>query len=157
MGIALQGQLNCLSWKAAVPHEETSRNSLWKNVDHSDVKAFIGGWRERAAGFILMTALVPLALAGYLVISWVGLFGRTERARSGVRALDHFVNASLLNGYAWESISSHAWRERHRSWARFVIWITDLFYKGHCQKANKREQRIVDLILEKGLHKQTIF
>jgi hypothetical protein len=113
--------------------------------------------KERLAGFMLMTAIVPLALAGYLLLIWVGFFGRAERGRAGVRALDHFVNATLLNGYAWESVSSHAWRERenHR-WARWVIRATDLFQKDHCRRANKREQAIVDLMLAKGLHKQTI-
>jgi len=113
--------------------------------------------KERFAGFLLMTAIVPLALAGYLLLVWVGFFGRTERGRSGVRALDHFVNATLFNGYAWESVSSHAWRMRHRRWARWVIWFTNLLQKGHCQRANKREQPVVDLMLAKGLHKQTIF
>jgi hypothetical protein len=113
--------------------------------------------KERFAGFLLMTAIVPLALAGYLLLVWVGFFGRTERGRSGVRALDHFVNATLFNGYAWESVSSHAWRMRHRRWARGVIWFTNLLQKGHCQRANKREQPVVDLMLAKGLHKQTIF
>ena len=74
-----------------------------------------------------------------------------------MRALDHFVNATLFNGYAWESVSSHAWRERHRRWARAVIWFTDRFQKNHCQRANKREQPLVDLMLSKGLHRQTIF
>jgi len=74
-----------------------------------------------------------------------------------VRALDHFVNATLFNGYAWESVSSHAWRMRERRWARVVIWITDVFQQGHCRRANKREQALVDLVLAKGLHRQTIF
>jgi hypothetical protein len=113
--------------------------------------------KERLAGFLLMTAVVPLALAGYLLLVWVGFFGRAARGRAGVRALDHFVNATLLNGYAWESVSSHAWRERDKRWARAVIWLTDHFQPGHCQRANKREQPIVDLMLAKGLHKQTIF
>ena len=113
--------------------------------------------KERLAGFVLMTAMVPLALAGYLLLVWIGFFGRTARGRAGVRALDHFVNATLLNGYAWESVSSHAWRERDRRWARAVIWLTDRFQQGHCQRANKREQPLVDLMLAKGLHKQTIF
>ena len=80
-----------------------------------------------------------------------------SRARAGVRALDHFVNASVFNGYAWESVSSHAWRERHRLWARGIIWITDRFQKDHCRRANKREQAVVDLVLHKGLEKPTIF
>lgn len=55
-----------------------------------------------------MCAIVPLAILGYLLLWWVGLFGKTDRGRAGVRALDHFVNATLFNGYAWESVSSHA-------------------------------------------------
>ncbi len=113
--------------------------------------------KERIVGFILVTTLVPMAVLGYLVIAWIGFFGKTERARAGARALDHFVNASVFNGYAWESISSHAWRERHRWWARWIIRITDAFQKNHCQRANKREQPVVDMILQKGLDKRTIF
>lgn len=113
--------------------------------------------KERLAGFLVMTAMVPLALAGYLLLVLVGFFGRTARGRAGVRALDHFVNASIFDGYAWESVSSHAWRARDRRWARGVIWLTDRFQPGHCQRANKREQPLVDLMLAKGLHKQTIF
>lgn len=112
--------------------------------------------KERLAGFLLMTAIVPLAVMGYLVIVYVGFFGKTERGRAGVRALDHFVNATLFNGYAWESVSSHAWREQHRRWAKAVIWISDRFQKDHCRRANKREQPVVDLILAKGLHHRTI-
>ena len=113
--------------------------------------------KERLAGFLLMTAVVPMAILGYLILWWVGLFGNTERGRQGVRALDHFVNATVFNGYAWESVSSHAWRERDsRWWAKWVIRLTDLFQKNHCQRANKREQAVVDLILTKGLHEQTI-
>jgi len=113
--------------------------------------------KERLAGFVLMTAIVPLAVFGYLIIVWVGFMGRTERGRAGVRALDHFVNASVFHGYAWESVSSHAWRDRHRRWAKIVILITDTFQKNHCQRANKREQPVVDLVLQKGLDKKTIF
>jgi hypothetical protein len=116
-----------------------------------------GGIKERLAGFALMTLVVPMAVLGWLVLMWVGLFGRNERGRAGVRALDHFVNASVFNGYAWESVSSHAWRERHRRWARVVIWITDRLQHGHCMRANRREQPMVDLALQKGLDKQTIF
>ena len=103
-----------------------------------------------------MCAIVPLAILGYLLLWGVGLFGKTDRGRAGVRALDHFVNATLFNGYAWESVSSHAWRERDKKWAKAVIWVTDLFQKDHCMRSNKREQRIVDLVLKKGLDKRTI-
>ena len=113
--------------------------------------------KERLAGFVLMTAVVPMASLGYLILVWVGFVGPNSRGRAGVRALDHFVNATVFNGYAWESVSSHAWRVRHKRWAKVIIRITDVFQKNHCQRANKREQPLVDLVLEKGLHRQTIF
>ena len=112
--------------------------------------------KERLAGFLLMFAIVPLAVLGYLIICWLGFFGCTARARAGVRALDHFVNAAVFNGYAWESISSHAWRARERRWAQGVIWVTNKFQQDHCQRANKREQPVVDLILKKKLDARTI-
>jgi hypothetical protein len=112
--------------------------------------------KEKLAGTILLCAIVPLAVISYLFIVIVGTFGNVARVRQGVRALDHFVNATLFNGYAWESLSSHAWREKEQKWARIVIRITDSFQKDHCMKANKREQPIVDLVLKKKLHKQTV-
>ena len=113
--------------------------------------------KERLIGFVLMTVVVPLAVLGYLILVWVGFFGRNARGRAGVRALDHFVNATVFNGHAWESVSSHAWRMRERRWARVIIWLTDRFQKNHCQRANKREQPVLDLVLQKGLDQQTIF
>lgn len=112
--------------------------------------------KEILAGFILLCAIVPMAILGYLLIVFAGLSGNTKRARQGVRALDHFVNATLFNGYAWESLSSHAWREREKWWAKKVIAITDIFQQDHCKKSNKREQDIIDLMLKKKLHEQTI-
>lgn len=113
--------------------------------------------KERLAGFILMCAVVPMAIMGYLIICYAGFIGKPARGRAGVRALDHFVNATVFNGYAWESVSSHAWRERDSKWwAIWVIRITDKFQKDHCLRANKREQPMIDLMLEKGLHEQTI-
>jgi len=103
-----------------------------------------------------MCAIVPLAIIGYLIIVFVGFAGRPARARAGVRALDHFVNATVLNGYAWESVSSHAWRMREKTWAKVVIKVTDYFQQGHCQRANKREQPLIDFVLERGLEKRTI-
>ena len=112
--------------------------------------------REKLAGTLLLCILVPLMIIGYLFIVIVGIFGKVSRVRQGVSALDHFVNATLFNGYAWESISSHAWREREKRWAKIVIQITDLFQKNHCKRANQREQPVIDLILHKGLNQQTI-
>ena len=112
--------------------------------------------KERCAGFFLLCSMVPMAVIGYLIMVAYGFFGKTERVRGAVRALDHFVNASIFNGYPWESLSSHAWRERDQLWAKMVVRFLDLFQKDHCQRANKREQPVVDLVLEKGLHHQTI-
>jgi hypothetical protein len=112
--------------------------------------------KERLAGFLLLLVIAPMAILGYLTMCVAGTLGFNARARAGVRALDHFVNASLFNGYAWESVSSHAWREQHRWWARWIIKITDLFQKDHCKRANKREQPVVDFVLARGLEKQTI-
>ncbi len=113
--------------------------------------------KERSVGFILLLALVPLAILGYWLIIGVGFLGPNARGRAGVRAMDNFVNATIFNGYAWESISSHAWRERDKRWAKFVIFITDKFQPGHCQRANKREQPVVDLIHKSKLDQKTIF
>lgn len=113
--------------------------------------------KEWIVGFGLMCLIVPLAVLGYLLIVFFGFTGRKQRVRAGVRAMDHFVNATVFNGYSWESVSSHAWRERdNKKWARRVIAFTDYFQPQHCQRANKREQPIVDLALAKGLEKQTI-
>ena len=112
--------------------------------------------KEKIVGTALLCVLVPMAIIGYIYIVIVGTFGDPTRARQGVRALDHFVNATIFNGYAWESVSSHAWRMRHKRWAKIVIFITDKFQKNHCQRANKREQPIIDLMLSRGLNKQTI-
>ena len=113
--------------------------------------------KERLAGFVLMCAVVPMAVAGYLMLVWIGCFGPNHRGRAGVRALDHFVNATIFNGYAWESISSHAWRVRdEKRWARLVIRVTDWFQPDHCRRANKREQPVVDLVLRAGLERQTV-
>ena len=112
--------------------------------------------KERLAGTILLCVIVPLAIISYFFIVVVGIFGKISRVRQGVRALDHFVNATLFNGYAIESISSHAWRKKDKRWAKIIIWLTDKFQKDHCKRANKREQPLVDLMLKKGLDKQTI-
>ena len=113
--------------------------------------------KERLVGVLLLFAMVPMAILGYWLLVLVGIFGRNKRGRAGVRAIDHFVNATLFNGYAWESVSSHAWRVREKKWARIVIFLTDILQPGHCQRANKREQPIVDLIHKNKLNDQTIF
>ena len=113
--------------------------------------------KERTVGFVLLCALIPLAIVGYWLLVWIGFFGPNARGRAGVRAMDNFVNATIFNGYAWESISSHAWRVQDKRWAKVVICITDKFQRGHCELANKSEQPLVDLIRKSKLDSQTIF
>jgi len=113
--------------------------------------------KERTVGFVLLCALIPLAIVGYWLLVWIGFFGPNARGRAGVRAMDNFVNATIFNGYAWESISSHAWRVQDKRWAKVVICITDKFQPGHCELANMREQPLVDLIRKSKLDSQTIF
>ena len=112
--------------------------------------------KEKLAGTILLCAIVPLAVISYLFIVIVGTFGKVSRVRQGVRALDHFVNATLFNGYAWESLSSHAWRERDKKWAKVIIKVTNKFQKDHCERSNRREQPVIDFILARKLDEQTI-
>lgn len=112
--------------------------------------------KERLAGTVLLCAIVPLAVVGYLLIVFVGILGNVDRIRQGVYAMDHFVNATIFNGYAWESVSSHAWREKDKKWAKFIIWLTGKFQKNHCERCNKREQDIVNLMLKKRLHEQSV-
>ena len=107
--------------------------------------------KERMAGFLVMTAIVPMAIAGYLLLVLIGLGGPTARGRAGVRALDHFVNATLFNGYAWESVSSHAWRAREQRWARGVIWLTDRVQPGH-DAVGGRFRPLTVLLLEHARH-----
>ncbi|WP_122894026.1 hypothetical protein [Arcobacter peruensis] len=112
--------------------------------------------KEKLAGTILLCAIVPLAVISYLFIVIVGTFGKVSRVRQGVRALDHFVNATLFNGYAWESLSSHAWREKDKKWAKIIINVTNKFQKDHCERSNRREQPVIDFILARKLNEQTI-
>lgn len=83
----------------------------------------------------------PWWLLGVAVV--MNCFAPIEWLRAIYRALDHLHNA-LIGGSAYESISSRAWRERDRPWARFVIWFTDLLQKGHCEGANAMEQPRLD-------------
>ena len=112
--------------------------------------------KEKLAGTILLCAVVPLFIFGYLFIVFVGLFISVARVRQGVRAMDHFVNATIFNGYAWESVATDACVKGDKKWVKLVKKITEFIQKDHCKRANKREQPIVDLMLQKGLDKQSI-
>lgn len=100
----------------------------------------------RVGGFILLFLLSPLVFLAIVALPALIAFASVERAKPALRAWDHMANAGLFAGSPYESLSSHAWRDRTRWWAKVVIWVTDLFQKGHCQEANGHEQPVVDAI-----------
>jgi len=114
--------------------------------------------KERVALVLIIMILLPLFVIGaFVMITYVFIFGRNWHLRQCFRTVDHFVNVTLFGGYAWESLSSHAWREREtKVWAPLIIKLADTFHKGHCRKANLREQAIINLVKENYLDEQTI-
>ena len=107
-------------------------------------------------GLAVFMLLVPLFFAGLLLIFFSGFTHKKTRAHSGVRAFNHFVNAAVFNGSAWETVASHAWRMRERRWAKIFIQLTNHVQKDHCFRANKRGQPVVDFVVRQGLDKPTI-
>lgn len=102
----------------------------------------------RLAAVILWLLLLIPALVALLLVPLMALLD-PRRVREPVRAIDQLVNAFWFNGLGRESLSSHSWRERHKWWAKLVIWFTNKLVQGHCEDANKREQPIVDFINNK--------
>ena len=82
--------------------EKKLMSHIFKSRNIKEIHLF--DLKERLAGFALMTVVVPMAILGYLIIVLIGFCGPVSRGRAGVRALDHFVNATVFNGYAWESV-----------------------------------------------------
>jgi len=115
-------------------------------------------FKERIALVLIILLLLPLFILGFIVmILYILLFGRNWVLRQTFRTVDHFINVTLFGGYAWESLSSHAWRVRNSAWwAPIIIFFADTFHKGHCYKANLREQPIVDHVKANYLDEQTI-
>ena len=99
----------------------------------------------RLGGIILYALFFPLLVVGFSVLPILILWNPV-RAKEAMRAVDQFCNAFWLNGSGRESVSSHSWRERGQWWARFVIGLTDLLERGHCEQANKFEQPVKDFI-----------
>lgn len=99
----------------------------------------------RIAALVLWFLLLLPALGALFIVPFLALFN-PRRAKEPIRAIDQLVNAFWFNGYGRESLSSHSWRERHKWWARFVVWFTDKMVAGHCKDANEREQKIVNSI-----------
>ena len=54
--------------------------------------------KERLAGFVLMTAIVPLAVLGYLLLVWIGFFGRTERGRALKQLYEQRMDVLVRSG-----------------------------------------------------------
>ena len=114
--------------------------------------------KERIVLIVLILILLPLFMLGaLLMVVYIFLFGRNWVLRQCFRTVDHFVNVTLFGGYAWESLSSHAWREReNKFWAPLIVKLADTFHAGHCRKANIREQMIINLVKTNYLDEQTI-
>lgn len=103
----------------------------------------------RIGGLVLWLLLaIPALLAVPAILVYLLFVAREEvpKAKDALRCMDELVNAAWFGGSAYESLSSHAWRERGKWWARAIIWLTDLLQRGHCEEANRREQPIMDFV-----------
>lgn len=101
----------------------------------------------RLGGLILYLLFVVETVLGFLLLPLIILWN-PARAKETMRAVDQFNNAFWLNGIGRESVSSHCWRDRGKWWSDFVIGLTNLMQKGHCEEANRHEQPVVDFINE---------
>ncbi|PCM57374.1 hypothetical protein CP502_03750, partial [Campylobacter sp. BCW_8712] len=63
------------------------RTKIRANFRRRVKRTLKGNLKEKLAGTILLCAIVPLAVLGYLFIVIIGTFFNTARARQGVRAL----------------------------------------------------------------------
>lgn len=104
----------------------------------------------RLAGLLLWAMLAPLAVLAACLLPLLILWGPLPQARQTLRTWDELANAGLFNGSAYESLSSHAWRDRSRWWAKGIIWITDRLQPGHCAGAFESERAIVEFIDRAG-------
>lgn len=107
-------------------------------------------------GLVILILFIPLFLTGFLLIFVSGFSHKKLRAHSGMRAFNHFVNAAVFKGNAWETVASNAWRMRDHRWAKIFIYLTNYVQKDHCFRANKRGQSIVDFVERQGLDKPTM-
>jgi glycosyltransferase involved in cell wall biosynthesis len=107
-------------------------------------------------GIFMVIFSVPIILMGVLLIFCSGFTKNKTRAHAGTRALNHFVNAAIFKGNAWETVASHAWRMRERPWAKTFIRFANYVQPDHCFRANKRGQPVVDFVTRQGLDKPTM-
>lgn len=122
----------------------------------SQIKSLRTIYTRSMFALVVFMLLVPLFFIGLLLIFLSGFTHKKLRAHSGARAFNHFVNAAVFNGSAWETVASHAWRMREQRWAKIFIQLTDHVQKDHCFRANKRGQPVVDFVIRQGLDKPTI-
>lgn len=104
--------------------------------------------KQRLAGLVLLALLGPVALLGLLATLLLVLCGPIDKARSALRGMDMFGNASVFAGSYWETISSHAGREAAAG-ARWAVWLSralDVLQRGHCAAANAQEQPLLNAI-----------
>jgi hypothetical protein len=99
----------------------------------------------RIGGIGLYLLLAPMALTAAILLPLLILIA-PQRSIPSIRCFDEMANAFWFGGSAYESLSSHAWRARDTWWGRLIIWVTDLADKGHCERQNEYERRIVEFV-----------
>ncbi len=100
----------------------------------------------RFGGLVFYAALAPLAISAICLLPLLIIIAPLK-SKSALRCFDELANAFWFNGSAYESLSSHAWRKRETWWGKFIIWITEIVDKDHCERANNHEQKIVDYVV----------
>lgn len=104
---------------------------------------------RRLYALVIWAILLIPALLAVVLISFRDLFADIEQVKELLRAQDQVINAFWLNGYARETVSSHAWRawlSAKSLWATVVLEFTDRIERDHCRKANASEQPVIDFI-----------
>ena len=109
---------------------------------------------HRLTALIILMLLTMASIIAYLHLILRFAFSPDERAKEILIGLDVFCNAGMFGGSRWETVSSHACRERKRAtwWALILGWVLDKIEPNHCEEANQVEQPAMDL-LERHGHK----
>lgn len=86
----------------------------------------------RLGALLLLIALSPFALFGFVYLLADIVAGDAQRVRWAMRAFDNFGNASALGGHWATTISASSWLNRGRWWGAAIVWLTDQIRPGHC-------------------------
>jgi glycosyltransferase involved in cell wall biosynthesis len=132
-------------------HISSVRNIDSKNIPNGSTENLKKTFSVAFFVFLLVLLSMPLVFSGLVLIVFSGFTKNKSRSRSGARAFNHFINASIFNGNAWETVASHAWRMRDKRWAKIFIVLANYIQSDHCFRANKRGQPVVDFITRRGL------